>query len=74
MGSAGQAIRTSQSQVRPPLLYSIAHNAPGSFLDITIGGNAIFGGVSCCTPTPGFDLASRLGSPLANQIAQHLHH
>jgi subtilase family serine protease len=58
----------------PPLLYSIAHNAPGSFLDITAGGNTVFGGVSCCTATPGFDLASGLGSPLANQIAQHLHH
>ena len=58
----------------PPLLYSIAQHAPGSFLDITVGGNAIFGGVSCCTATPGFDLASGLGSPLANQIVQHLHH
>ncbi|MGA9314075.1 MAG: S53 family peptidase [Solirubrobacteraceae bacterium] len=58
----------------PPLLYSIAQHAPGSFLDITTGSNAVFGGVSCCTATPGFDLASGLGSPLANQIAQHLHH
>jgi subtilase family serine protease len=58
----------------PPLLYSIAQHAPGSFLDITTGDNAVFGGVSCCTATPGFDLASGLGSPLANQIAQHLHH
>jgi subtilase family serine protease len=58
----------------PPLLYSIAQHAPGSFLDITTGDNAVFGGVSCCTATPGFDLASGLGSPLANQIVQHLHH
>jgi kumamolisin len=58
----------------PPLLYSIAQHASGSFLDITTGSNAVFGGVSCCTATPGFDLASGLGSPLANQIAQHLHH
>jgi subtilase family serine protease len=58
----------------PPLLYSLAQQAPGSFLDITTGGNAVFGGVSCCTATPGFDLASGLGSPLASQIAQHLHH
>jgi kumamolisin len=56
-----------------PLLYSIAHT-PGSFLDITTGNNVVFGGVSCCTASPGFDLASGLGSPLANQIAQHLHH
>ena len=58
----------------PPLLYSIAQHAPGSFLDITTGSNTVFSGVSCCTATPGFDLASGLGSPLANQIAQHLHH
>jgi hypothetical protein len=38
------------------------------------GGNAVFGGVSCCTAGPGFDLASGLGSPLANQVVQHLHH
>jgi subtilase family serine protease len=58
----------------PPLLYSIAQHSPGSFLDITTGSNAVFGGASCCTATSGFDLASGLGSPLANQIAQHLHH
>ena len=58
----------------PPLLYSIAQHAPGSFLDITTGGNAVFGGVSCCTAAPGFDLASGLGSPLANQIVEQLHH
>lgn len=43
-------------------------------MDITTGGDAIFGGVSCCTAGPGFDTASGLGSPLANQIIQHLHH
>jgi len=58
----------------PPLLYSISQQAPASFLDITTGGNAVFGGASCCTATAGFDLASGLGSPLAAQIAQHLHH
>jgi subtilase family serine protease len=58
----------------PPLLYSIAQQAPASFLDITTGSNAVFGGVSCCTAAAGFDLASGLGSPLANQIIQHLHH
>ncbi len=57
----------------PSLLYSMAQNAPGSFLDITTGSNAVFGGVSCCTAAPGFDLASGLGSPLADQIVQHLH-
>jgi kumamolisin len=58
----------------PPLLYSIAQHAPASFVDITTGGNAVFAGVSCCTAGPGFDLASGLGSPLANQISQQLHH
>jgi subtilase family serine protease len=58
----------------PPLLYSIAQHAPGSFLDIVTGSNAVFGGVSCCTAVPGFDTASGIGSPIANQIAQQLHH
>jgi subtilase family serine protease len=58
----------------PPLLYSIAQSNPGSFLDITTGGNSVFGRVSCCTATPGYDMASGLGSPLANQIIQDLHH
>jgi hypothetical protein len=58
----------------PPLLYSIAHHAPGSFLDITTGGNSVFSNVSCCAATPGFDLASGLGSPLANEIVNQLHH
>jgi kumamolisin len=55
-----------------PLLYSVAHGAPGSFLDVTSGGNSVFSGVSCCSAAAGFDLASGLGSPLADQIAQHL--
>ncbi len=57
----------------PPLLYSIAQHNPGSFLDITAGGNAVFSGVSCCTASTGYDMASGLGSPLANQIVQDLH-
>ena len=58
----------------PPLLYSIARNDPGSFLDITTGNNIIFSGVSCCSATTGYDMASGLGSPIADQIVQHLHH
>ena len=58
----------------PPLLYSIARNDAGSFLDITTGNNVIFSGVSCCTAGPGYDMASGLGSPLANEIALHLRH
>ena len=42
----------------PPLLYSIAAHSPGAFLDITAGSNAVFGGVSSCAATPGFDMAS----------------
>ena len=30
--------------------------------------------VSCCSAAKGFDLASGLGSPLANEIVKHLHH
>jgi subtilase family serine protease len=58
----------------PPLLYSIAHHAAGSFLDISTGNNSVFSGVSCCTAGPGYDMASGIGSPLADQIARHLHH
>jgi kumamolisin len=58
----------------PPLLYSIAGHAPASFLDIQLGDNIVFGGVKCCTSAPGFDLASGLGSPLADQIANQLRH
>jgi subtilase family serine protease len=56
----------------PPLLYSLAHRSPGSFLDVTTGSNAIFGGVSCCAAGPGFDLASGLGSPIADVIVNQL--
>jgi subtilase family serine protease len=52
----------------PPLLYSIAARAPQAFYDVTLGGNAIFGG-SCCPARPGYDLATGLGSPFANAIA-----
>ena len=58
----------------PPLLYSIAQHDPGSFLDITTGNNSVFSAVSCCTAATGYDTASGLGSPLANEIATHLHH
>ena len=52
----------------PPLLYAMQG---GGFLDITQGGNSIFG-VNCCTAAPGFDLASGLGSPIANEVAARL--
>lgn len=58
----------------PPLLYSIARSDPASFVGIALGSNRVFSGVSCCAATPGFDLASGLGSPLANQVADDLHH
>ena len=57
----------------PPLLYSLARGSPGSFRDVTTGSNGIFGGVSCCAAGPGFDLASGLGSPLADVIVNQLH-
>jgi kumamolisin len=52
----------------PPLLYSLARNQPQAFVDVTQGGNALFGG-SCCPARVGYDLASGWGSPLANAVA-----
>jgi subtilase family serine protease len=52
----------------PPMIYATAKSSPGAFLDITEGTNALFGG-SCCPARPGYDLATGLGSPMANQIA-----
>jgi kumamolisin len=52
----------------PPLLYSLARNHPQAFVDVTQGGNALFGG-SCCPARPGYDLASGWGSPLADVVA-----
>ncbi len=58
----------------PPLLYSMAKNSSGSFRDITVGTNSVFGNVSCCAAAKGYDMASGLGSPLADEVVQHLHH
>jgi kumamolisin len=55
----------------PPLLYSLAAHVPGAFADITVGDNEIFN-VGCCRARVGYDLASGLGSPLANVVAGHL--
>jgi subtilase family serine protease len=52
----------------PPLLYALAQHSPGTFVDVTTGSNALFGG-SCCPARPGFDLATGWGSPMANVIA-----
>jgi subtilase family serine protease len=49
-----------------PLLYSLA--SKGAFVDVASGGNAIFGG-SCCSAGRGYDLATGLGSPMADQVA-----
>jgi kumamolisin len=51
-----------------PFIYATAKSNPGAFIDITQGTNALFGG-SCCPARPGYDLATGLGSPLADQIA-----
>ena len=56
----------------PPLLYSLAKQAPFSFLDVTLGNNEVFGGLSCCGAGPGFDRASGIGQPLANVILGQL--
>ena len=55
----------------PPLLYSTATNDPSAFVDITLGSNKIHD-VPCCQARTGYDLASGLGSPRANDIASHL--
>jgi tripeptidyl-peptidase-1 len=55
----------------PPLLYSTATKFPAAFVDVTVGNNAIFD-VPCCRARSGYDLASGLGSPRADGIADHL--
>jgi subtilase family serine protease len=55
----------------PPLLYALAAQSPAAFVDVTLGGNAIYK-VPCCQARPGYDLASGLGSPRADRIANHL--
>ncbi len=55
----------------PPMLYDLAKDGPGAFLDITQGTNALFGG-SCCPTRPGYDLATGWGSPLADVVASSL--
>jgi kumamolisin len=55
----------------PPMLYSMAAKFPSAFIDITLGNNAIYH-VPCCHAREGYDLASGLGSPRADGIAEHL--
>jgi subtilase family serine protease len=55
----------------PPLLYSLAARYPAALIDVTLGSNAIYD-VPCCQARAGYDLASGLGSPLADSIADHL--
>jgi hypothetical protein len=55
----------------PPLLYSTATKSPTAFVDITLGSNAIYK-VPCCRARDGYDLASGLGSPRVDRIAEHL--
>lgn len=43
-----------------PYLYSLPSSA---FVDLTLGGNDIFGNGQCCNSTAGFDLVSGLGVP-----------
>ena len=56
-----------------PLLYTLAQHSPQSFVDVTQGTNALFGG-SCCPTRPGFDLATGWGSPVADVVASSLVH
>ena len=59
----GKPDRRAATRVRP----AAALFAKGVYLDITGGDNVVFGGVNCCTAGAGFDLASGLGSPMADQ-------
>lgn len=43
-----------------PLLYG---PLAGTFRDVTVGSNDIFGTGKCCTAGPGYDMASGLGAP-----------
>jgi subtilase family serine protease len=54
-----------------PLLTVLAQHSPSSFLDVTEGTNALFGG-SCCPARTGFDLATGWGSPFASSVAAAL--
>jgi subtilase family serine protease len=63
-----QQAGASRAGFVPPLLYALK----GVYLDITAGNNEVFGGVDCCTAGPGFDLASGLGSPMADLVAAQL--
>src|SRR4051794_16437132 len=54
-----------------PLLYALAEHNPPSFVDVTQGTNAMFGG-SCCPARPGYDLATGWGSPAAGVVASSL--
>ena len=54
-----------------PLLYAAAAAAPaGVFHDITIGGNDYTGNGGPYPATPGYDLATGLGSPVATGLAR----
>lgn len=54
-----------------PLLYALGEQASPSLLDITLGTNDMFS-VGCCPATPGYDLATGWGSPLAQSLSSTL--
>lgn len=60
-----------------PLLYALARREPPTLIDVVdgdnvIGDNAERFAVDCCFAGPGYDLASGLGTPLVDRIAQVL--
>lgn len=74
---AGAFLLLSQQAVRAgqpahgfinPLLYQLGPTGSSSLLDITLGGNDVFG-IGCCPAGPGFDLATGWGSPMANELS-----
>jgi hypothetical protein len=48
--------------------------APSRCWRYRLGNNIVFDTVSCCRATKGYDMASGLGSPIADQVVEHLHH
>lgn len=58
-----------------PLLYSLAatdYEAGGPFLDVQLGTNTVFDGITDYPATPGYDFASGLGSLFADRLAAAL--
>ena len=75
LGSAGQAIRAAQAGIRPTA--SLLARSPHARLRSWTSPPETTRSSATCRAAPrgsGYDMASGLGSPLADQIAKRLHH